>query len=128
MKDWKAKVYGKKEDTSIKIEESILNGFCVAYNYQCQACRKRYSKKSGILGLHHIIPRAEGGLDDDDNLVLLCAPCHDIIEPDWEKYKSYSLISHCFAKRKPKHIINRTETGTNWQQWVYGGKRNPLYG
>lgn len=32
------------------------------------------------LEVHHIIKRADGGSNDDDNLVTLCVPCHRRVE------------------------------------------------
>lgn len=43
--------------------------------YLCQDCRRR---GLGIKAesVDHIIPKAHGGTDDDDNLEALCWPCH----------------------------------------------------
>jgi 5-methylcytosine-specific restriction endonuclease McrA len=30
-----------------------------------------------ILTVHHVLPRSEGGLDNPENLLTLCRPCHD---------------------------------------------------
>lgn len=30
----------------------------------------------GLVEVHHIIEKEDGGQDDDDNLVLACKPCH----------------------------------------------------
>ena len=34
------------------------------------------------LTVHQIRPREHGGADDSRNLVTLCVPCHDYVEPD----------------------------------------------
>lgn len=34
---------------------------------------------------HHIVPRRFGGSDDEDNLVSLCANCHEVIEKIYDK-------------------------------------------
>lgn len=41
-------------------------------NYTCQQCKK----KNGILNVHHIVYRSQGGSDDESNLITLCADCH----------------------------------------------------
>lgn len=50
-------------------------------NFKCVECG---SDKA--LELHHIIPLSEGGLNDDNNLQILCKKCHH------RKHKSKYLI------------------------------------
>ena len=40
-------------------------------NHRCTQCGA-----TSDLEVHHIVPRAEGGTNDPDNLVTLCANCH----------------------------------------------------
>jgi uncharacterized protein YfcZ (UPF0381/DUF406 family) len=49
------------------------------YKYRCavKGCPVRGKKN---LSVHHIIPRADGGLDDIDNLIPLCTKHHDMVE------------------------------------------------
>ena len=42
---------------------------------KCELCGAEFN-----LGLHHIIARQDGGLNHEDNLILLCRRCHDRIE------------------------------------------------
>lgn len=49
--------------TKRKIEE--------CWNYQCAVCGR-----NDYLEFHHLIPKAEGGSDDYDNIILLCSGCH----------------------------------------------------
>jgi hypothetical protein len=39
---------------------------------RCNKCRKVTA-----LTRHHIVPRSEGGSDDETNIELICRPCHD---------------------------------------------------
>ncbi len=32
----------------------------------------------GLVYVHHIVPRSDGGTDDHDNLVTLCPACHGL--------------------------------------------------
>lgn len=41
--------------------------------HTCQMCEK----KQGVLEVHHVIWRSEGGSDRPDNLITLCAKCHE---------------------------------------------------
>ena len=48
-------------------------------NFTCQSCSKLKPTKD--LEVHHVIPKAKGGLDIPTNLITLCIPCHD--QEDW---------------------------------------------
>lgn len=41
-------------------------------NYTCQCCGKKHTR----LEVHHIVFRSQGGTDDENNLITLCADCH----------------------------------------------------
>lgn len=54
-------------------------------NNVCQSCltKSGYSR----FQVHHIIPVANGGDDDDSNLILLCMNCHNKVhQTGWENY------------------------------------------
>lgn len=51
-----------------KYDKRIVAEF---WNNQCAICGR-----NDILEYHHIIPKANGGSDNYDNLILLCACCH----------------------------------------------------
>lgn len=127
---WRSRVYGVEKaerDMTRKQYKIYLREFCQEFNYTCQACRRRYSAKSGLLGLHHIIACNEGGQSIPENLILLCHQCHDAIESDRQKYRCYTDIAFCFARRIERvSEQKRVEIGERWQSWVYGGKCNPL--
>lgn len=43
----------------------------------CQECGwQAYGPYKRFLHAHHIVPRAQGGLDQADNLISLCVQCH----------------------------------------------------
>ena len=42
---------------------------------KCELCGTEFR-----LGVHHVIARAAGGLDHEDNLALLCRTCHNEVE------------------------------------------------
>jgi hypothetical protein len=41
---------------------------------QCETCGRAH-----FLDVHHVVPRADGGSNDPDNLITLCAACHRMI-------------------------------------------------
>ncbi len=124
---WQSTVY-KRGSKELKNYNSLKYKFLKQFNYTCQSCRKRYSRKSGVLSLHHIIPRNQGGDDNWDNLILLCKSCHNLIECSPEKYRDYNSIAYEFASPKLKKDLRIKEKpiGLKWQSWVYGGAKNPL--
>lgn len=53
--------------------------YCVAvFKLKGRYCYVCGSKES--IGIHHIIPRAEGGMNISENLMPLCPACHDYVE------------------------------------------------
>lgn len=52
-------------------------------NHTCCWCQVRQNK----VDVHHIIPQAQGGSDDEDNAAPLCGSCHDLYgnNPDLRK-------------------------------------------
>ena len=44
------------------------------WNNACATCGN-----NDILEFHHILPKAKGGTDDYDNIILLCACCHSAL-------------------------------------------------
>ncbi len=51
-------------------------------HFKCCVCRK-YS----AVHVHHIIPQADSGTDEEDNAAPLCANCHDLLGGNPEKRK-----------------------------------------
>lgn len=43
---------------------------------RCELCGNEWD-----LSTHHVVPRARGGLDDLENIVVVCKDCHNEIEP-----------------------------------------------
>lgn len=105
---------------------TIFEAFCKKERSICCACRRQKSKYE--LGLHHIVPTGYGGSNELNNLVLLCNKCHDIIEEDWMNYNTKGKISYSLSPMKEMNDIEENvvkPTNLKWQQWVYGGCKNP---
>jgi hypothetical protein len=63
--------------------------------YSCRRCGS-----TGELTLHHVIPRRRGGGDSEDNLVVLCEPCHLL----WHRWEG-------------------NKVGFEFFEWLAGGER-----
>lgn len=48
---------------------------------------------SDVCDIHHIIPRAKGGTDNFDNLILLCPNCHRLVHKNKLDVTKISTIS-----------------------------------
>ncbi len=52
---------------------------------RCPSCRKVVP-----LTRHHIVPRSEGGPDEDSNIELICRPCHNALHRMQPRQRSVS--------------------------------------
>ena len=72
---------GRKRDTAFNIrlrrDELILERGC-----KCEKCG--FDNKEA-LELHHKIRKSDGGSDEKDNLIILCANCHLISHRTWKR-------------------------------------------
>lgn len=50
-------------------------------NHQCGYCRSLQKYVLGVLEMEHIIPKAAGGSDDEENLWLACRLCNSYKGP-----------------------------------------------
>lgn len=75
-------------------------------NIGCSIC----DWKESTCDLHHIIHRKDGGLDNDENLVLLCPNHHRIVHD-----KTLNKYDVDYLK-----IINLSVILGNWKDYYYG--------
>lgn len=73
-------------------------------NHTCQICKKR----GGIMDIHHIIPKKNGGSNRPNNLVCLHSKCH--------KKLHSGKINHTF--KKPKQFKETTVMNNIWSRVV----------
>ena len=140
MSDWHRKVYKKKEpevlfnsDVWKKTRERVLR----RDKYLCLRCDRKFD--SANLSAHHMVPRAEGGGDNLENLVTLCNECHDYVEMHNLQNKAEIMGSYESATctnpiaedvpsdnhpdgyyQKDGESFIRPE----WHKWVYGGMKH----
>jgi hypothetical protein len=56
----------------VAFSESLKKAVRQKAHYRCCLCQ------AVLVEIHHVIPHAEGGSDDEDNAAPLCASCHEI--------------------------------------------------
>lgn len=83
-------------------------------SYKCKQC----NTKKGVMEVHHIIFRSEGGSDDPENLITLCHNCHSALHDGKIKLKNrgkkkgtlkYATQMNSIRKQLLKQV-NCTET------------------
>lgn len=81
----------------------------------CELCGRRYG-----LELHHIVPVAFGGEDTNENLILLCSPCHARLTPKsvlakagMQKFHVYNYFEYVLGKIYYTSFINDDRTALN---------------
>lgn len=117
--DWIERVYKPSERTISKQDWSAIRMSIRARDgYKCCRCGET---KQNRLTLHHIIPRKEGGTNNDGNLMTLCRKCHDLIEP--EGLRTYRDIAGFKREKQPDSAP--VPVGNDWRSWVYGGCKRP---
>ena len=67
------KLQGKEYQNLTRLDENLRIATLMRDRYQCQHCDRRNTR----LEAHHIIYTSQGGKDTLDNLITLCAKCHE---------------------------------------------------
>ena len=78
------------------ISKATRNKIEKAWNYKCAVCGN-----NDFLEIHHLTPKEQGGSDEYDNLILLCACCHAGIHKkayNPQNYKQNTSIDYEAAK------------------------------
>lgn len=71
--------------------------------HRCEWC----GKTIGIFHHHHIHFRSEGRLDTLENLILLCANCHEIYAHGHKKHLYQKMFIDCRMNQEPIRSWNR---------------------
>lgn len=126
-KNWKGKVYKKNHSHYPENwEETRLRVF-KRDRYTCIRCLKHNGRGTGLTA-HHLIPRSEGGGDNDENLVTLCSNCHDFVEI-YDLRTNVDIIASLDFGVEIRQVKVTTYQDNfdrpSWHTWVYGGLRNP---
>jgi len=117
---WQQKVYKKGDYNAQEQEQYDL--IKQKSGNRCLCCWEIFLKKR--LSLHHLIPREQGGQTIEDNLILVCGPCHDDIEGQVLSRRQIVKRNYDGDKRR-KSKSAKLGGAIRWQQWVYGGYSRP---
>ena len=80
------------------------------YDFRCALCGWRITEERWVwhkgkmqysrgLEVHHIVPVAEGGTEEEQNLIVLCPNCHK--KADWGLISRGELKEHTFNSFQP---------------------------
>ena len=132
---WRSKVYKKRDKTDWAFWKRVRAMVIDNDYHRCQSCFRRQCPKVKLT-VHHIIPRAEGGSEDLDNLITLCLDCHDAIEE--LHLRTREEIHGYFSKEKKaarelvekqhpaelEDVLARIDAERpDWHSRVYGGQK-----
>jgi len=77
-----------------EIPQDSVDRMMVKCARRCCICRRFRPTK---LQVHHIVPRSQGGTDDDDNLIVTCISCHADVHsqvPFTRRFSTEELKGH----------------------------------
>ncbi|MCB1688654.1 MAG: HNH endonuclease [Halioglobus sp.] len=91
----------------------------------CQPCLE-HSRATPATAVDHIIPKAQGGTDEPDNLQAICTPCHRaktaregsaggvnrVGQPRWEPVQGSVSYVHNSEFRRADHAEENTDPNT----------------
>lgn len=80
--------------------------------HRCTVSRLLGGQCRGRLHVHHIVPRADGGTDEDDNLATACARHH----PIWERLRE--AIVHARINAADPADLARARAVRRAARWV----------
>jgi hypothetical protein len=99
-KEFKDNMEDEKQASYEKgLDEGYLNGYLDAEKQfkLCPVC-----KINKIDSVHHIIPRAKGGITIYENIICLCKKCHDLVE---EKTDYFLEKNYCCSPKILRNFI-----------------------
>jgi hypothetical protein len=80
---------------------------------KCQACGAEWAPGDSTYHAHHMVTRAEGGPDEDWNLVTLCPQCH----PRIDAQRGFFKVP---LDKEGNPTIDPAEVRNNWYNYVFG--------
>ena len=106
------------------INKYVKRKISECWNYQCAICGR-----NDYLEFHHLIPVSEGGTDDYDNIILLCACCHAAVHGrTYNPQKPNCRTSVDYETAKPilaAYFANKIGRDTRTvRRWMYEGIPN----
>ena len=112
LKNPNVRGWGYQKGTNYGFANSREHALC-RDKYTCQVCKSKNTR----LEVHHIKYRSQGGTDDLDNLITLCADCHKKVHsgklsinkkpkklPDFSSATTMSILRNMLLKQYPDAI------------------------
>ena len=134
LKNPNVKGWGYQKGTNYGFANSREHALC-RDKYTCQVCKAKNTR----LEVHHIKYRSQGGTDDLDNLITLCADCHKKVHagelsinkkpkrlPDFSSATIMSILRSMLLKHYPEAIetfgyvtkANREQSNLNKEHFI----------
>lgn len=131
-KDWRTKVYMHQENQYPENWDLIRREIIKRDQYTCYRCELHEPRMAGLT-VHHLIPRAEGGKENPENLITLCYACHDFVEVQGYRTKAQIIgsyegdtVNYNIKQSREERGKARSESfdRPSWHQKVYGGRKS----
>jgi Restriction endonuclease len=98
---------------SEKVKKEVRKRAC----FRCVVCHKPFVE------IHHIIPQVDGGSDNMDNAVPLCAYCHDLIGSNPDKRKQIREMRNHWYEIVEERYSGNIDFDDSTQRYIQNNKK-----
>lgn len=74
---------------------------------RCFICGEDHEK---VLQQHHIVPKSHGGSDDPENIVTVCANCHQAIEKMYDR-RFFNRLKYHYRSQVTDRAVEDDDSG-----------------
>ena len=92
-------------NTRRKYSYALKHEFCAYHDYMCSCCGREVliQTRKIRLEIHHVVPISWGGMDRNENLVLVCSSCHHRIH----RQLNNAIMEHTHPKVLESQILQQ---------------------
>lgn len=106
---------------------------CSACGWQIPKIFRTHARGKGqltFLCIHHLLPRSEGGKEDDENLVALCPTCHEIADylPRLICLPQNNTLKECVLNHLHLIATDPEAWTKQYEDWMIGTKKRAVEG
>ncbi|WP_324736392.1 HNH endonuclease signature motif containing protein [Thermococcus sp. SY098] len=103
---------GERKKAARSLTDSQKRAIMEAVGFKCEVCGKKLPPSA--LHIHHITPVSEGGTNRVDNIIVVCANCHNLIHRankyPREKLRKIARNRSKKVKEQIRQILSRNKS------------------